>query len=55
LRLLEILSILQNEGGLTVHEIAARMTWDIKGPWDAFPQAQKWFAASEAFSHLVYL
>ena len=54
MRAREILSILEDEDGLTAYEIAARMTWEINGPWTDFPPAQKWFAAGEAFAHLLY-
>lgn len=55
MRLREILSILRNEDGLSVYQIAARMTWEIDSQWADFPVTQKWFAAGEAFSHLLYL
>jgi glyoxylase-like metal-dependent hydrolase (beta-lactamase superfamily II) len=54
-RLDEILEILDG-GSRTVYEIASKMTWDIVAKsWDDFPVVQKWFATSEAASHLRYL
>ena len=55
IRAREILSILEYRGYLTAREIAARMTWELDGQWADFPHAQKWFAAGEAFAHLLYL
>ncbi len=40
---------------LTAYAVASRMTWDIRGSWDEFPVAQKWFATGEALSHLRYI
>lgn len=54
-RLDEIYSILGNRQPLTPYEIASMMTWDINGQWAEFPVAQKWFATSEALSHLIFL
>jgi glyoxylase-like metal-dependent hydrolase (beta-lactamase superfamily II) len=54
-RLAEVLDIIDG-GSRTVYEIASRMTWDIVAKsWDDFPAVQKWFATSEAASHLRYL
>jgi glyoxylase-like metal-dependent hydrolase (beta-lactamase superfamily II) len=54
-RIDEVLAAI-DAGSRTVYEIAARMTWDIVADsWDAFPVVQKWFAVSEAASHLRYL
>lgn len=55
-RIEEAFDVVKREPGLTPYEIAARMTWSIRaeGWWD-FPLAQKWFAVSEATSHLDYL
>jgi hypothetical protein len=50
LRLDEILRIL-NGDVLTAYAVASRMTWDIRGVWEEFPIAQKWFASGEALSH----
>ncbi len=56
IRLDEIVSILENHHqSLTPYDIASRMTWDINGQWGEFPVTQKWFATSEALSHLIYL
>ena len=56
-RLDEVVRVLQETNReLTVQEIAARMQWRIKAKdWDDFPDAQKWFASSEAMAHLDYL
>jgi glyoxylase-like metal-dependent hydrolase (beta-lactamase superfamily II) len=54
-RLDEVLAII-GRGSRTAYEIASKMTWDIiAGSWDDFPVVQKWFAVSEASSHLHYL
>jgi glyoxylase-like metal-dependent hydrolase (beta-lactamase superfamily II) len=54
-RLDEVRDILAG-GSRTVYQIASRMTWDIVAEsWDGFPPVQKWFAVSEAASHLRYL
>jgi glyoxylase-like metal-dependent hydrolase (beta-lactamase superfamily II) len=54
-RLNEVVSILNN-GPQHAYQVASRMTWDLDADsWDAFPQAQKWFATGEAIAHLRYL
>ncbi len=53
-RLDEVRKILDGTS-LTAYAVASRMTWDIRGTWDKFPVAQKWFASGEALSHLRYL
>ena len=54
-RLNEISEILE-DGERTPYEVASRMTWDIVAEsWTDFPVVQKWFAVSEALSHLRYL
>lgn len=53
-RLDEVLKILKGSS-LSAYAVASRMTWDIRGTWDKFPVAQKWFATGEAISHLRYL
>ncbi|NLK44195.1 MAG: MBL fold metallo-hydrolase [Tissierellia bacterium] len=54
-RLNEILNILK-DGELTARDVASKMKWSIRAKdWDDFPNAQKWFASSEAMSHLVHL
>jgi glyoxylase-like metal-dependent hydrolase (beta-lactamase superfamily II) len=53
-RLDEVLNILK-ECSLSAYAVASRMTWDIRGTWEKFPVAQKWFATGEAISHLRYL
>ena len=53
-RCAEALDILQDKP-LTSYEVAAKMTWDLRGTWPDFPPPQKWFAAGEATAHLRYL
>lgn len=54
-RLQEIMEIL-GEGKQTVRDIAAKMHWELRyEKWEDFPNAQKWFAAGEAMSHLEHL
>ena len=54
-RLEEVRSILEG-GPRTAYETASHMTWDIVArSWQDFPVVQKWFAVSEAVSHLRYL
>ena len=54
-RLDEILNILQ-KGELSARDVASKMKWSIRAKaWEYFPNAQKWFAASEAMSHLEHL
>jgi len=53
-RLDEVRKILDGTS-LTAYTVASRMTWDIRGAWEEFPVAQKWFATGEAISHLRYL
>lgn len=53
-RLDEVGEIL-NGYSLTAYTVASKMTWDIRGSWEEFPVAQKWFATGEAISHLRYL
>ncbi len=53
-RLDEVRTILE-EGPKHAFDVAALMSWDLKGHWDEFPLAQKWFATAEATSHLRYL
>lgn len=53
-RLAEVLNILKGRS-LTAYAVASEMTWDIRGTWEEFPVAQKWFATGEAISHLRFL
>ena len=53
-RLLEILEIL-SEKSYTGYEVASKMKWDIKIPWEDFPPIQIYFAVGEAIAHLNYL
>ena len=51
----EILSILQ-EKKRDIYEIAMMMTWKTESEsWESMPPTQQYFAAGEAFSHLIYL
>ncbi|MCC8193666.1 MAG: MBL fold metallo-hydrolase [Deltaproteobacteria bacterium] len=50
-RLDEVRTLLK-EGPQQGYPIATRMTWDMRGEWEDFPVAQKWFACGEALSHL---
>ena len=55
-RLAECLLVVQNNPGLTAHDIAGKMSWNITvRTWEEFPPAQKWFAVGEGLSHLDYL
>jgi len=58
-RLAEIMLIYKEnpiDATFSVYEIASKMSWSIRSKgWDDFPLAQKWFAVSEAGSHLEYL
>ena len=56
-RLQEIERILsENQTKMTVQEVAAQMRWRIDAKkWSDYPDAQKWFAATEAMAHLDYL
>lgn len=54
-RLNEVVKIVENEE-LSVRDIAAKMTWDLRArTWDDFPNPQKWFAAGEAMAHIHHL
>ena len=54
-RLDEVLAVLAAGTG-TAYQVASQMTWDIVAKsWQDFPVVQKWFAVSEATSHLRYL
>ncbi len=55
-RLGEIIKLLKNHTNLTVYDVAKGMHWDFRAKsFDDFPNAQKWFACSEAMSHLEHL
>jgi glyoxylase-like metal-dependent hydrolase (beta-lactamase superfamily II) len=55
-RLQEAYNIVCEQPELSAYEIAAKMHWRIRAAnWEAFPIAQKWFAAGEADAHLDYL
>lgn len=52
----EILSIIQQETGLTAYQISSRMKWNIVADcWDDFPASQKYFAMCECMAHLQYM
>ena len=52
----EILSIIQQETGLTTYQISSRMKWNIVADcWDDFPASQKYFAMCECMAHLQYM
>jgi len=54
-RLIEVFNILC-KGKMTGYQVAAKMTWDVKySSWEQFPVTQKYFATTEAISHLIYL
>ncbi len=54
-RLNEVLALV-SEGRQTARDVARGMHWDYRAKdWSAFPDPQKWFATSEAMSHLIYL
>jgi len=51
----EILEILQ-DGEMDAYRVASKMSWDMTyETWEDFPVFPKWFAFSEALSHLQYL
>jgi glyoxylase-like metal-dependent hydrolase (beta-lactamase superfamily II) len=51
----EILVILK-KGSQNAFDIAGQMTWDMSyETWEEFPAFTRWFAFSEALSHLQYL
>jgi hypothetical protein len=50
-RLDEVRELLK-KGPRQAYDVAARMTWDMRGQWEDFPVPQKWFACGEALSHL---
>jgi glyoxylase-like metal-dependent hydrolase (beta-lactamase superfamily II) len=54
-RLDEVIAILK-KGSLNAFYVASKMTWDMTyETWEEFPVYPKWFAFSEALSHLQYL
>ena len=53
-RLMETVEIL-NEKPQNAYQIASKLTWDLKLPWEEFPVVQKFFAMSEALAHIRYL
>lgn len=56
-RLMEILNLVNHSNGrLNARYIASKMHWDLSiKNFEDFPKAQKWFATSEAMSHLIEL
>ncbi len=54
-RLEEVYDIITSEPQ-SVRTVARQMEWRIRAKdWEDFPKPQKWFASSEAMSHLEYL
>ncbi len=55
IRLIEILNILY-KGKMNAYQVASKMTWEVTySSWEQFPVTQKYFATTEAISHLNYL
>ena len=55
-RLTETCQLVKAMPEATAFEIAAHMTWSMRGKcWEDFPITQKWFALGECLSHLEYL
>lgn len=54
-RIEEVWQIVRECKSVSAYEIAARMTWDMRGNWEDFMVQQKWFAFGEAVSHIEYL
>lgn len=55
-RLEECLNVVRENPGLSVYDIAGKMSWHIRcSSWDDFPIGQKWFAVGECHSHLRHL
>ncbi|MGI5971968.1 MAG: MBL fold metallo-hydrolase [Oscillospiraceae bacterium] len=57
-RLNEALSVIKEQPGLNLYDIASKMTWQIRtssNKWEDFPIGQKFFAIGETLSHMEYL
>lgn len=55
-RLDECFTVVCQNPGATVYELASKMTWKVRcSSWDEFPINQKWFAVGECHSHLRHL
>lgn len=54
-RLAEAESVLNNLGEGQAYEIAALMSWNLRGRWQDYHAAQKCFAVGEAAAHLDHL
>lgn len=55
-RLSEIIKLLEKDSDMNVYNVAKGMHWDFRAKsFDDFPNAQKWFACSEAMAHLEHL
>lgn len=55
-RLDECYNVVLQNPGLSVYDIAGKMTWKIRcNSWEDFPINQKWFAVGECHSHLRHL
>ncbi len=55
-RLSQVESVVKEHPGLNTYEVAAQLTWSLRGKkWEDAPKQQKWFAMGEAMAHLEYL
>ena len=57
-RLREMNRVLQENPKATAYQLAAKMTWHVKGcmnGWESYPISQKRFAVGETVAHLQYL
>lgn len=55
-RLDEVCAVLSGGGAMNAYDVAARMTWSLRGiAWEDFQVPQKCFATGETLAHLVHL
>lgn len=55
-RLAEAYDAIAANPDITAYDLAGHMAWKIRAKdWDSFPNAQKWFAVSEALAHVDHL
>ena len=54
-RIEEVWHIVREHKSINAFEVAAQMTWDIRGKWEDYPVQQKWFACGEAIAHLKFM
>lgn len=54
-RLEEVMHIVREYKSINAYDVAAQMTWDMRGKWEDFKVQQKWFAYGEAIAHLEFL